>query len=196
MCPGGVQGPTSGLSWQVGVAEGSPALEVQRRAGSSPDNDGTGRHHQTARVRQARRRGVTRVNQWLNPLKRGTGSNLVDVGRAAAGADRLMGMRESATASNVVAVGHGEGLRRTRVVAAGEELGADPADWHMVNAGTVPVPPVLVPIQGPGGQAHRQLRALERGGGPVVVRVRESRTHGEGAQRVRSNGVGMSGARG
>ena len=50
---------------------------------SSPDNDGTGRHYQTARVRQARQRGVTRVNQWLNPLKRGTSSNLVDMGWAA-----------------------------------------------------------------------------------------------------------------
>jgi len=51
--------------------------------GSSPDNDGTGRYCQTARVRLARQRGVTRVNQWLNPLKCGTGSNLVDVGRVA-----------------------------------------------------------------------------------------------------------------
>lgn len=126
MYPGGVQGPTSDLSWQIGVAEGSPELEVRRRAGSSPDNDGTGRHYQTARVGQARRRGVARMNQWLNPLKRGTGSNLADMGRAAAGADRCTGARGSATASNVVSVGHGEGLRRTRVEAAGEELGADP----------------------------------------------------------------------
>lgn len=51
--------------------------------GSSPDNDGTGRHRQTIRVRQARQRGVTKVNQWLNPLKRGTSSNLVDMGWAA-----------------------------------------------------------------------------------------------------------------
>ena len=27
------------------------------------------------------------MNQWLNPLKRGTGSNLVDVGRAAVRAE-------------------------------------------------------------------------------------------------------------
>jgi hypothetical protein len=58
-------------------------LEAQGVDGSSPDNDGTGRHCQTARVRQARREGVARANQWLNPLKRGIGSNLVDVGRAA-----------------------------------------------------------------------------------------------------------------
>jgi len=29
------------------------------------------------------------VNQWWNPLKHGTGSNLVDVGRAAAHADPI-----------------------------------------------------------------------------------------------------------
>ena len=40
-----------------------------------------------ARVRQARSRGVTEVNQWLNPLKCGTGSNLVDAARATVRAD-------------------------------------------------------------------------------------------------------------
>ena len=69
MYPGGGEGPAFGLSQQPGEAEGSLTLEVQGRAGSSPDNDGTGRHRQTARARQARRKGVTRVNQWLNPLK-------------------------------------------------------------------------------------------------------------------------------
>ena len=52
------------------------------RAGSSPDKAGTCQYYQMVRVRQARQRGVTKVNQWLNPLKRGTGSNLVDMGRA------------------------------------------------------------------------------------------------------------------
>ena len=65
-----MKGPTCGLSQQAGEAEGSLTLETQGRVGSSPDNDGTGRYCQTARVRQARREGVTRVNQWLNPLKR------------------------------------------------------------------------------------------------------------------------------
>ena len=63
--------------------------------GSSPDNAGAGRHYQTARVRQARWKGVTRVNQWLNqwlnPLKRETGSNLVDVGRTAVRDDPVAG---------------------------------------------------------------------------------------------------------
>lgn len=87
MFPGGVQGPTSGLSQQSGEAEGSLTLEVQGRAASGPDNDGTAWDCQTGRVRQARQTGATRVNQWLNPRKRETGSNLVDMGRGAARAE-------------------------------------------------------------------------------------------------------------
>ena len=48
----------AGLSQQAGEAGGSLTLETQGEGGSSPDNDGTGRHRQTARVRQARRKGV------------------------------------------------------------------------------------------------------------------------------------------
>ena len=70
-----------GPSQRVVEAGGSLALEAQGAGGSSPDNDGTGRHRQTAWVRQARREGVARANQWSNPLKRGSGSNLADVGR-------------------------------------------------------------------------------------------------------------------
>ena len=77
-------GPDNGgPSQRVAEAGGSPALEAQGAGGSSPDNDGTGRYCQTVRVRQARREGVAEANQWLNPLKRGIGSNLVDMGRAA-----------------------------------------------------------------------------------------------------------------
>ena len=72
-----------GPSQRVVEAGGSLALEAQGAGGSSPDNDGTGRYRQTAWVRQARREGAARANQWLNPLKRGIGSNLADVGRDA-----------------------------------------------------------------------------------------------------------------
>jgi hypothetical protein len=81
----------AGLSQQAGEAGGSLTLEVQGRAGSSLDNAGTVRNRQTVRVRQARREGVTRVNQWQNPLKYGTGSNLTDVGRAAVRANLIDG---------------------------------------------------------------------------------------------------------
>ena len=72
-----------GMSQHPSEAEGSLTEEVLGRAGSSPDNDGTNWYYQTVRVRLARQRGVMKVNQWLNPLKRGTDSNLVDMGRAA-----------------------------------------------------------------------------------------------------------------
>jgi hypothetical protein len=58
-------------------------VEMRGRAVSSPDNDGTGRHCQTIRVRQARREGV-REEPVVMLRKRVAGSNLVDVGRIAA----------------------------------------------------------------------------------------------------------------
>ena len=57
---------------------------------------------------------------------------------------------------------------------------------HAVNVGTVPATPHL-PVFGPvGGKVRRRLMSPGRGGGPVVVRGRESRSHGEGVQRDRS----------
>jgi len=56
---------------------------------------------------------------------------------------------------------------------------------HAVNVGTVPAAPhplVLGPV---GGKACRRLMLSGWGGGPVVVRGRESRLHGEGVQQVR-----------
>ncbi len=135
------------------------------------------------------------MNQWLNPLKRGTGSNLVDMGRVAVHADLIDG---EATLTPVTHAGQeaiGESLRRTRGEAAGEELGAHPADCHMVNAGTAPVLPSPPPSLGGDGQVHRRPMAPGWGGGSVVVRGRENRPHGEGAQRVRSAVAGRSGAR-
>lgn len=55
---------------------------------------------------------------------------------------------------------------------------------HMVNVGTRPP----IPDQGSGsrpgvgGKVRRRLMLVVEGGGPVVVRGRESRLHGEGAQ--------------
>ena len=91
--------------------------------------------------------------------------------------------------------GHGEGLRRNRDEAAGEELGTDPVDGLMVNVGTVARSPYLLASQVSSGKACRQLMAWQRGGGSVVVRGRESRSHGEGTQRVRRLGHGMPGGR-
>lgn len=152
------------------------------------------RYCQTVRVLQARWKGVTRVNQWLNPLKRETGSNLADMGRWAV----HVGLLGSATPTSVDggrSGGHGESLRRNRGEAAGEELGTDPIDWLMVNVGTILGSPSPPHVRCGGGQARCRLKALGWDGGPVVVRGRESRPHGEGVQRTSSDAVAMAGDR-
>jgi len=148
------------------------------------------------RARRARQRGVTRVNQWLNPLKGGTGSNLVDLGRATVRADQFAcGQRlrsrllMSVGRPSPQCCGFGDG----EAVAA--KLGADPANRDTVNVGTLPGLPSPPSSQLGGGQAHRQPMTLAGGGGSVVVRARESRVHGEGTQRVRSRCDGRPGGR-
>ena len=164
------------------------------RVESSPDNAGTGRHRQTVRVRQARRKGVTRVNQWLNPLKRRTSSNLVDVGWAATHA---VPRRAATSKPNFSgrSGGHTECLRRRCGEVAGEELGTNPVDRLMVNVGTTLGSPSPLHGQCGGGQARCRLMTPGWGGVLVVVRGRESRPHGEGAQRVSSDAMAMAGGR-
>lgn len=166
------------------------------RVGSSGDKAGTGQYCQMAWARQARSRGVTEVNQWLNPLKRGTGSNLVDMGRAAVRADQeRCGQRLRSRLLMLVGrpspqyCGFGDG----EAVAA--KLDVDPINRNMVNVGTALGSPFPAGSQPVGGQAHRQLTALGWGGGSVVVRAQESCVHGEGTQQVRSEGTGMPGGR-
>ncbi len=136
------------------------------------------------------------MNQWLNPLKCGTGSNLADVGRAAARV--VLGRMRNTTPKPIVDVG-GEATVNACGVAVGEaaaaKLGVDPVDRYMVNVGTVAVLPFPASSLLVGGQVHRRLMMPQRGGGFVVVRARESRVHGEGTQRVRSAVAGMSGGR-
>ena len=52
-----------------------------------------------------------------------------------------------------------------------------------VNVGTIRVIPYPVSNQLTGGKVRCRLMSLERGGGVVVVRGRESRPHGEGPQQ-------------
>ena len=136
------------------------------------------------------------MNQWLNPLKWGTGSNLADVGRAAARV--VLGRTRNTTPKPIIDVG-GEATVNACGVAVGEaaaaKLDVDPVDRYMVNVGTVAVLPFPASSQLVGGQVRRRLMMSQRGGGFVVVRARESRAHGEGTQRVRSAVAGMSGGR-
>jgi hypothetical protein len=149
-----------------------------------------------SRARRARQRGVTEVNQWLNPLKGGTGSNLADLGRATVRA-ALYSRGQRLRSRPLMSVGRPSprccGFGGGEAVAA--ELGADPVDRHTVNVGTLvglpsPASSLLV-----GGQAHRRLTAPGGGGGSVIVRGRVCRPHGEGTQRVRSCCDGTPGGR-
>jgi len=136
------------------------------------------------------------VNQWLNPLKEATGSNLVDVGRAAT----HTGCRflRSVTPKPVSCAG-GEATRNACGVLVarlqGNSWAPTPSIGDKVNVGTTPRSPFLLHGQCGNGQARCRLMASGWGGGSVVVGGRESRLHGEGTQRVSSDAMAMAGAR-
>src|SRR5665647_581955 len=82
--------------------------------------------------------------------------------------------------------GHGEVLRGSRGDAAGTELGSSFVERvvseHGNRSGPCPVPRFQ---RGCSGWVHRRPIGPGRGGAAVVLRVRESRTHGEGRQQFR-----------
>lgn len=59
--------PACGLSQQADRSWGQPDLGGARKGGSSPDNDGLVRYHQTHQVRQARWDGVKRIEPVVEP---------------------------------------------------------------------------------------------------------------------------------
>jgi len=76
----------------------------------------------------------------------------------------------------------------------GHSWAPTPSNGSTVNVGTISAVPSPASILLVGGKARRRLMLPRWGGGPVVVRGRESRSHGEGVQRARSNRA-VSGAR-
>jgi hypothetical protein len=187
--------PPPGCRSSLVEAEGSLIPEARVRAGAALTKARRASTTRRSSARSARWKGVTEVNQWLNPLKSDAGSNLVDVGRIAAHAVRAVGGRGLRSRPNAAG---GEAARKVCGVLVamlqGEELGADPVDRDVVNVGTVPVPP-SPPPSGGGGQARCRLMAPGRGGGSVVVRAGESPVHGEGTQRASRAVAGMPGGR-
>ena len=133
------------------------------------------------------------MNQWQNPLKRETGSNLVDVGWTATHVVLFVGAATPTSDFRGRLGGHEESLRRTRGEVAGEELGTEPVDRLRVNVGTISRSPNLP--HGQCGRGRARCRPMVSGwdGVLVVVRGRESRPHGEGAQRVSSDAMAMAG---
>jgi hypothetical protein len=64
--------------------------------------------------------------------------------------------------------------------------------WR-VNVGTIPAVPFPASGLLVGGKVRCRPMLSGWGGGPVVVRARESLVHGEGVQRVRSKGAERGG---
>ena len=98
-------------------AERSLIREMPVRVGSSADKAGTAWYCQTGWVRRARSDGI-REEPVLKLRKRGTGSNLVDMGRGAVHGHPVQ-VADSVAGLACRQGGHGEGLRRSRDEAAG-----------------------------------------------------------------------------
>ena len=191
---GDERAPTSGCRSSPDEAGGSLTPEARGKAGAAATKARRAGTTRRLSARSARRKGVTEVNQWLNPLKRDTGSNLVD-GRGAARTARAVGERELRSRLNAAG---GEAARKVCGVLVamlqGEELGADPVDRDVVNVGTVPASPSPA-SSGAGGQARCRLMTPGRDGGSVVVRAGESPVHSEGTQQAGRAVAGMPGGR-
>ena len=176
-------------------AGGSLTRETPGRVASSPDNDGTGRHCQTVRARQARRDGVREepalnASQGCHQLQPGGCGLGRGAHRAAAGCRVTPGPVNVAGREATPKV-CGVGVARPQ----GHSRAPRPSIDLVANVGTARTPPAPLAGQVGGGQVRRPLVAPGRGGAAVVVRGRESRPHGEGRQRVRSRSAGRPGAR-
>jgi hypothetical protein len=162
---------------------------------SGPDNDGTDRHCQTVRVRQARPEGATTVNQWLKFRKRAAGSNLVDRGRYAV---RDLCREVRSTPKPVDCAGQEATVKGCGVGVAmlpGQSWVTYLVDRFLGERGNHLWSPSPSASRVGGGQVRCQLWTGRWGGGPVVVRARERRVHGEGDQQVGREDSGMPGDR-
>ena len=182
---------------------GQPDLGDAREGGSSPDNDGTGRYCQTAWVRQSRREGVTRVNQWQSPVSGVPALNLADMGRSAARARRAdrggrLRMPEEIAGPEAMVKVCGVAMARL----PGHSWSPTSSTGRMSERGNRLGSPSWWANQVASGQVRRRLMTRRRDGASVLVvgltphqGGRESRPQGEGRQQVRSRGVGMPGGR-
>jgi hypothetical protein len=117
--------------------------------------------------------------------KRGTGSNLVDMGRGAVHGHPVW------VADSVA----GLACRRNRGDAAGAKLDAKPVNRFLVNTGTIWCRSCCPGSAWVSRIGPSSAEGARWGGGPVVVRARERRAHGEGGQQVSSGGQGKPGVR-
>jgi hypothetical protein len=191
------KGSAFGSSQRPNEAGGSRAREVPGEVGAAPTT--TGRSGTARRGGPGKRDGQVYVcrNQWLNPLKWNDGSNLVDMGRSAVHTRVTSVVR--VTLGSVLGLAGSEATVKVCGVTVarlqGKSWAPIPSNEHVVNVGTISGSPSPPTGQVDGGQTHRQLTSPGWGGVAVVVRDRESRSHGQGRQRVRGCGTGRSGGR-
>ena len=173
-----------GQSDPGGTGEGGKQPRQRRDGSALPDDSGPA----------SKTRRCNASESVAKPLNPRVGSNLVDMGRSAVH-DHHRVVVDSEAELGPRSAGHTESLRRRCGEAAGAQLDTSLVDRHVVNVGTIPMLPFPPPGQGGGGQVCRRLLASGWDGALVVVRDRESRSHGEGGQRVRSRTCGMPGGR-
>jgi hypothetical protein len=130
----------------------------------------------------------------LKLRKRGTGSNLVDMGRGAVRGHPCW-VADSVTGLACRWGGHGESLRRSRGDAAGAKLGAKLIDRFAVNTGTIPHRSRCLEAVRVGGIDASSVEGAGWDGGRVVVGAGERPAQGEGGQQVGGERVGMPGGR-
>ena len=114
-----------------------------------------------------------------------TSSNLTDVGWVAA----RIGAGAPRTPSSVDIADKEATMKVCGVVVAklqGHSWAPTPSIGSRVNVGTIPTASSPASSQLVEGKARCRLMPPGWDGGPVVVRGRESRSHGEGVQRDRS----------
>ncbi len=163
---------------------------------SSPDNDGTDQHRQMVRVRQAKRKAYVR-NQRLNAPQEiqrlepgGSGPQSSahppdgDVERGTPWLGDVAGREATVKGCGVVVA-----------MLQGHSWAPTPLKGSRVNVGTIRTVPSPASSQLVGGKTRRRSMPSGWGGGPVVVRGRESRPHGKGVQRVRSINAERGGRR-
>jgi hypothetical protein len=134
-------------------------------------------------------------NQRLNaPQDETTSSNLTDLGWVAA--------RTRSTPVGWGTLRLGDVAGREAMVNAcgvavarlqGHSWAPTPSKGSRMNVGTISSVPPRRPARTVGGKTRCRSMPVGWGGGPVVVRARESRAHGEGVQRVRSTIVERGG---
>jgi len=123
-----------------------------------------------------------------------TSANLTDLGRVATRTRRASARRGTLWLGHVAnreATVKACGVAVARL--QGHSWAPTLSKGSRVNVGTIPMVPFPASSLLVGGKVRRRLMLSGRDGGPVVVRGRESRSHGEGVQHDRSSAVERGG---